>query len=72
LTNVLKFVVKCEILGLEENFLGTCFGHIFSKACQYATIDDKVCQNLKYVFIKFAHVDLWKCITWPKEFDEGR
>jgi len=72
LTNVLKFVVKCENLGLEENFQGTCFGDTFSKACQYATIDDKVCKNLKYVFIKFAHVDLKKCITWPKEFDEGR
>jgi hypothetical protein len=52
LINVLKFVVKCETLGLEESFLGTCFGHVFSKAYQYATIDDKVCKNLKYVSIK--------------------
>jgi hypothetical protein len=36
LKNALKFVVKCETLGLEESFQGTCFGHVFSKACQYA------------------------------------
>jgi hypothetical protein len=52
LTNALKFVVKCETLGLKKNFQGTCCGHVFPKACQYATIDDKVCKNLKYVFIK--------------------
>ncbi len=31
LTNALKFVVKCETLGLEESFYGTCFGHFFPK-----------------------------------------
>jgi hypothetical protein len=51
LTNVLKFVIKCETLGLKESFQGTYFGHVFSKACQYATINDKVCKNLKYVSI---------------------
>jgi hypothetical protein len=45
----LKFVVKCEVLGL-----GFCFSHVFSKACQYATTDQKVCRNLKFVSIKFA------------------
>jgi hypothetical protein len=54
LTNALKSVVKCETLGLEKSFQGICFGHVFSKACEYATIDDKVCKNLKYVSIKFA------------------
>jgi hypothetical protein len=52
LTNALKFVVKCEILSLEENFQRTYFGHVFSKVCQYATTDNKVCKNLKYVSIK--------------------
>ncbi len=47
LTNALKSIIKCETLGLEESFQGTCFGHVFSKVCQYATIDDKVCKNLK-------------------------
>jgi hypothetical protein len=50
LTNVLRFVVKCATLGLEESFQGTYFGHVFSKMCQYATTDDKVCKNLKYEY----------------------
>jgi hypothetical protein len=33
----------------------------------YATIDEKVCKGLKYVFIKVAQGDLQKCITWPKK-----
>jgi len=32
---VLKVVVNYESFGLEESFKGTCFGHVFSKACQY-------------------------------------
>jgi hypothetical protein len=32
MTSVLKFVMKCEILVLEETeFQGTCFGCVFSK-----------------------------------------
>jgi hypothetical protein len=34
--SALKFVVKCETLGLEESFEGTYFGHAFSKVYQYA------------------------------------
>jgi uncharacterized protein YqhQ len=34
--SALKFVINCEYLRLEESFQGTCFGHSFSKACQYA------------------------------------
>ncbi len=48
----LKFVVRCEILGLDEKFQNTCFVHAFSKVCQYETIEEKVCKNLKYVSIK--------------------
>jgi hypothetical protein len=29
LINALKSVVKCETLGLENNFQKTCFGHVF-------------------------------------------
>jgi hypothetical protein len=67
----LKFVAKCEVFGLDESFQGICFGHAFSKACQYATIDIKVCINLKFVSIKFAQSNLQKCITWLKEIYEG-
>jgi hypothetical protein len=52
LTIVLKFVVKCEVLGLDEFFFNVFFCHVFSKACQYATINEKVCKNLKFVSIK--------------------
>ncbi len=54
LTNVLKYVIKCETLGLKESFQGTYFGYVFSKACQSTTTNDKVCKNLKYVSIKYA------------------
>ncbi len=33
MTIVLKFVVKCEVLGLDESFQSSCFGHVLSKAC---------------------------------------
>jgi hypothetical protein len=33
MTYALKFVVNCEFLSLEKNLQGTCFGHVFSKAC---------------------------------------
>ncbi len=26
-----KIVMNCELVGLEESFQGTCFGHAFSK-----------------------------------------
>jgi hypothetical protein len=44
----------------------------FSKAYQYDSIDEKICKNLKYFFVKFAQIDLQKCITWPKISRKGR
>ncbi len=52
MTMALRIVVNCDILGLEENFNGTCFGHIFSKTCQYAIIEENICKNLKFISIK--------------------
>jgi len=37
----LIFVMKCEVLGLDESFQGICFGHPFSKACQCANTREK-------------------------------
>jgi hypothetical protein len=54
LIDILKSIIQCETLGLEESFQGTCFDHVFSKVCQYATTNDKVYKSLKYVFIKYA------------------
>jgi hypothetical protein len=51
--SALKFVVNCESLGIKKNFQGICFGHAFSKACQYGIIEEKVYRNLvKHVSIK--------------------
>jgi hypothetical protein len=58
MTIALKSIVSYEMLGLEESFQNTCFGHAFSKACQYATIDEFFCKDLQYVSIKFAQKDL--------------
>jgi len=55
---VLKSVVSCDILGLEESYQGTCFGHAFSKAYQYAMIDEFFCKNFTYVYIKNAQGNL--------------
>jgi hypothetical protein len=33
MTIVLKSIVSCEVLDLEENFQGACFGDAFFKAC---------------------------------------
>jgi hypothetical protein len=69
---VLKYVVNFESLGLEESFQGTCFGHVFSKACQYGIAKKKkVCRNLKYVSIKSTQIYLQKCIIWPKKSRKG-
>jgi hypothetical protein len=65
MTNALKLVVSCESFGLEKNFKDL-FWPCFSKAYQYGTTNEKVCRNLKYISIKFAQVDIQKCITWPK------
>jgi hypothetical protein len=61
--NAFKFVVCCEILGLEESFEGYCFGHVFFKDYQYAMTQDKMCKNLKEISITFAQSNLQKCIT---------
>jgi hypothetical protein len=36
------------------------------------TTNENVCRNLKYVCIKFAQVDLQKCITWPKKIEKPK
>ncbi len=69
---VLKVVVNYEFLGLKEKFQGTCFGHGFSKACQYGTVKQNVCKDSKYASVKFVQENLQKCITWLKESKKGR
>jgi hypothetical protein len=40
MTTTLKSMVNCEVLGIEESFQGTCFGHAFFKACQYGIVKE--------------------------------
>jgi hypothetical protein len=54
----LKLIVNYDMLGLKESFKGTCFGNVFSKACQYATINGNVCKYLQYVSIKVVQGEL--------------
>ncbi len=52
----LQFIVDCEPLKMLRVYIGTCFGHVMSKACQYATNDDKV---LVDYFNEFE-----RCLGW--------
>jgi hypothetical protein len=60
----LKFVVSLgfvsfwHILNLTKKFEGNYFGHAFSKAYYYVSINEKVCKGLKYVYVKIAQFDL--------------
>jgi hypothetical protein len=42
MTYALKSIMNYEYLDLEESFQKTCFGHAFSKACQYVIAKEKV------------------------------
>jgi hypothetical protein len=72
MTRALKIVFNYDILALEESFNGTCFGHVFSKTCQYATTKEKVCKNFKFFSIKSMQSNIQKCVTWPKKSRKGR
>jgi len=65
-------VVNCEVLGIVESFQNICFDHAFLKACQYGTIEENNCKNLKHISIKSTKFDLQKCIIWPKKFGKGK
>jgi isocitrate/isopropylmalate dehydrogenase len=49
-----------------------CFGHIMSKAYQYATNDEKVIMSLKKVNVMATQENLQKTITLTKKLGEGR
>ncbi len=54
---ILKSNVSCETLSLQ-NQISIYFGHVFSKACQYATIDEKMCKNIRFVSVKTIQTNL--------------
>jgi hypothetical protein len=65
-----KIVVSCDILG-EENYQGGCFGHAFSKACQYVIANENVYKDLTYILIKITQGNLYKC-TYNLAFFFGK
>ncbi len=41
MTNALKSIVSCDDLKIQDPYEGVYFGHAFSKAYQYASVDYK-------------------------------
>jgi hypothetical protein len=70
--SVLTFVVNRELLDLSKPYIGTCFGHLMSKCCQYMTSEEKVCMDMKEVLLKDDQTSLQKTIIWTKKFGKGR
>jgi len=64
-------IFYCQPLKLQQIYEGSCFGHVMSKACRYATNGDKVL-GLKPVSVKNAQTNLQKSITWTKISRKGR
>ncbi len=52
MTIALTFVVSSKVLGLVEPLTWSCWGHVMSKSCQYATNDSKVFIGLTLISIK--------------------
>ncbi len=50
----LKSIMKCVAIGLDENIQSTCFGRVFSKACQYVITNNFFCKNFEFVSIKYV------------------
>jgi hypothetical protein len=48
-TSCIKSILKCEVIGLEENLQGTCFGHDSSKLATKPLVMKKFVRAL-YVF----------------------
>jgi hypothetical protein len=52
LTWAISSVVSCAVLGLTTPWQGSCFGHAFNKACQYAYNDANVCFSFRKVNLR--------------------
>jgi len=66
MTTTLKNIVFCDMLDLPTPFARTCWGHVMSKATQYAIDDIKVCGGLREANLKSAQSKLQTIITWTK------
>ena len=71
LERALQLTVSCDVLDIKQPYAGACFGHVMSKACQYATDDDKVCREMTELSLRSAQTALQSCITWTKKSGKG-
>jgi len=62
LTRALSFVVSCVPLKLAAPWQGSCFGHAFSKTCQYACNDAIICLGFWEDILKATQLTLQKTI----------
>lgn len=67
-----SIVFSCESLQLDTPFIGTCFGHVMSKTCQYFTNDVKLCVGIKEMALKNVQQTIWKTITSTKKSQKGQ
>jgi len=72
LTRALSFVVSSIPLKLAASWQGSCFGHVFSKTCQYACNDAIICLDFWEDSLKATQLALQKTIMWIKEFSKGQ
>jgi hypothetical protein len=68
----IKSIVSCDMLGLEESFRALVFGIHFPRLANMLQTQEKVCKDLRYVWIKFVQGNLQQCITKPKKIGKGR
>ncbi len=54
----LTHVVTCCPFQSTSSFVGSCFGHAMSKACQYAFDDSKVCVGFLEISLKNVQTSL--------------
>jgi hypothetical protein len=56
----------------KRTFKALALGMFFQKQVNMALQRKKVCKDLKYVSIKYAQVNLQKCIIWLKKSGKAR
>jgi hypothetical protein len=71
LARALSYVVNYVPLKLASPWQGSCFGHAFSKTCQYVHNDATICFGFWAVSLKATHLALQKTITWTKKSSKG-
>jgi hypothetical protein len=71
MATILHSIIDYEPLNIIRVYEGTCFGHVMSRACQYATNDENVFVRLRNVSVKEVQSGLQKTISWTQRFEKG-